>query len=172
MYTFETSYDLKAMTALARGLRKTVRHKKSLRTHIFGWVVVVLALMLSMPLGKESYSIGIREIITWLAVIAIVVVLLWEDVINGYIALRRIMPGLEKSTVTFHETGYRSVTAVGESDFRYDTIQLIAEDKDYFVFIFGPSHAQVYDKRSLSGGSVEAFGMFLSEKTGRSRIQI
>ena len=41
----KTVYDQKALTAMARGLRKTVRRKRSRRSHIVGWVLVVLALL-------------------------------------------------------------------------------------------------------------------------------
>ena len=46
-FVFETSYDQKGLTAMARGLRKTLRKKKSRRSHVFGWAVVVLGLLLS-----------------------------------------------------------------------------------------------------------------------------
>jgi len=39
-FKFETAYDQKALSAMARGLRKTVRLKKSRRSHIIGWVVM------------------------------------------------------------------------------------------------------------------------------------
>lgn len=35
-FTFETTYNQKAMTTMARALRKTVRKKHSRRSHIFG----------------------------------------------------------------------------------------------------------------------------------------
>lgn len=41
---------------------------------------------------------------------------------------------------------------------------MIAETKDYFVFIFSPSHAQVYDKSNLPGGTAEEFSSFIKEK--------
>jgi hypothetical protein len=44
---------------------------------------------------------------------------------------------------------------------------MLAETNDYFIFLFSSSHAQVYDKNSLAGGSVSEFCVFIEEKTGR-----
>ena len=43
--TFETTYNQKAMTTMARALRKTVRKKHSRRSQILGWLITVLALL-------------------------------------------------------------------------------------------------------------------------------
>lgn len=45
-FQFETRYDQKGLTALARALRKTIRKKRSRRSHIFGWCIVALAILL------------------------------------------------------------------------------------------------------------------------------
>ena len=70
-FVFETDYDSKAMTAMARGLRKTVRKKHSRRSHIFGWIVIVLALLLSWP----SDQVTGKDVITWIAA----AILLWRS---------------------------------------------------------------------------------------------
>lgn len=44
---------------------------------------------------------------------------------------------------------------------------LIAETGDYFVFVFSASHAQIYDKKGLCGGSPQQFKDFIEEKTGK-----
>ena len=51
-YTFETNYDFKALTAMARALRKTVRRKKSRRVRIFGGIAVAVGLLLAVPWYK------------------------------------------------------------------------------------------------------------------------
>ena len=48
-YTFETVYDQKAVSAMVRALRKTLRKKRSRRTHVWGWIVVILAFFLAWP---------------------------------------------------------------------------------------------------------------------------
>ena len=47
-FSFETVYDQKAVTAMAHGLRKTIRKKHSRRSHVFGWFVVALTLLLTL----------------------------------------------------------------------------------------------------------------------------
>ena len=165
-FTVQTVYDQKAMTVMARALRKTLRRKHSRRSHIFGWIVVALGLLLSLPLGNEKFSITVSSVITWLTVILVTVVLFKEDSINGYFARKRALPQLMSSTVVFTAEGYHSSTEVGSSDFRYDNIIALAEAGDYFVFLFSKSHAQVYDKNNLSGGTPDEFKSFVSDITG------
>ena len=171
-FTFETDYNQKAMTTMARALRKTIRRKRSRRAHIFGWIVVVLGLLLSLPLGEREFVIGFKPVITWLAVLVILVVLILEDHINGYIARKRILPGTEKATAVFHEDGFHSTTEIGETDWHYDKVGFIAETAEYFVFMFSISHAQVYDKQRLSGGTVEEFRTFIEDKTGKRILPV
>ena len=42
-FKFETAYNQEAITIMAKALRKTVRKKRSKRSHIFGLIVVVFA---------------------------------------------------------------------------------------------------------------------------------
>ena len=41
-----------------------------------------------------------------------------------------------------------------------------------FVFIFSISHAQVYDKSGLTGGTVEEFREFIQRKTEKEIVAI
>lgn len=174
-YTFETTYDQKALSIMAKCLRKTIRKKRSRKSHIFGWVVVLFALFLSFSSGEEGQIITPQAIATWIAVIVMVTALLFEDRINGYFARKRMLSGTEKAYSTFNtETPevFISETAVGKSEFSYDRIFTIAETEHYFVFIFSTSHAQIYNKSTLSGGTVSEFRSFLREKTGKEIISI
>lgn len=166
-FTFETRYDQKAMTAMARGLRKTVRRKRNRRSHIFGWILVLLALLLSFWSSDGGFAVRLelRPIITFIIAIVLFVVLVWEDTINGYVARRRLLPGTEKSQTTFNENEFISSTDIGTSAFQYDKIKMIAETTDYFVFIYSISHAQVYDKKSISGGTLEQFRDLIENTT-------
>jgi len=78
-----------------------------------------------------------------------------------------MLPGLEKASVIFTEDGYRSETEIGSSEFKYSTVMLLAETADYLVFVFSQSHAQVYDKNSITGGTMEEFREFLKKVTGK-----
>ena len=42
-FKFETAYNQEAITIMAKALRKTVRRKRSRRSHIFGVIVVIFA---------------------------------------------------------------------------------------------------------------------------------
>ncbi len=164
---FETAYDKNALTIMAKVLRKTARKKRSRRSRVFGVIVVILAILLALPLGDDPVVFDFKTVVTWLVVAVLVLVLLFEDRINGYIARKRMLPGLHKSNAVFTEECYRSETALGSSQFMYENITALAETNDYFVFLFGKNHAQIYDKKSISGGSVEEFREFISRITGK-----
>ena len=164
-FTFETTYNQKAMNSMARALRKTVRKKHSRRSHIFGWIITVLAVLLVLPIGEREVVFNFRTVITWAVIVIIVATLLFEDWINGYIARKRMLPGTAFALCTFGEDDYVSETKAGKTEWKYENIETIAETKDYFVFLFGKNHAQVYDKNSLQGGSIEEFRTFLVKKT-------
>ena len=164
-FTFETTYNQKAMNTMARALRKTVRKKHSRRSHIFGWIITVLAVLLVLPIGEREVVFNFRTVITWAVIVIIVATLLFEDWINGYIARKRMLPGTAFALCTFGEDDYVSETKAGKTEWKYENIETIAETKNYFVFLFGKNHAQVYDKSSLQGGSIEEFRTFLMKKT-------
>ena len=59
-FTFVTDYNQKAMTTMARVLRKTIRKKRNLRSHIFGWVVIVLGVFLTW----DGLNMDFRRIVS------------------------------------------------------------------------------------------------------------
>ena len=164
-FTFETPYNAKTMAVMAKALRKTVRQKHSRRSRMFGWVITAVALIL---LTSEGFEFHLRAVVTLAVIAAIVIALLFEDQINGYVACRRMMPGMEKAVSVFTQEGFTSVTGVGKTEWNYDKILLVAETKGYFVFVFGHSHAQLYDKSGLNGGTEEEFRAFIEDATGKS----
>ena len=166
-FKFKTAYDQKAVTSMARALRKTVRRKRSRRSRVFSAIVVILALLLVLPLDGEPIEFSFNTVLTWLVVAVLVLVLVFEDWINGYIAKKRMLPGLDHALVTFTGEEYNSETALGTSQFKYDNINALAETDDYFVFLFGKNHAQIYDKRTISGGTIEEFRGFITRITGK-----
>ncbi len=105
-FIFETTYNQKALTAMAKGIRKTARKKRTKRSHIFGWIVIALALFLALADIKDGIEFTPNRIITLLAALVIFIVLLFEDKINGYVARKRLLPGTEKSKVAFTEEGF------------------------------------------------------------------
>ena len=166
-FTFETQYNAKTMALMAKALRKTIRKKRSRRAHIFGWSISILGLLLTVLGG---FSLDFHTIITLIAVLVIVITLLFEDKLNGYIAAKKLLPGTEKAVTVFSQGSFRSTTDIGKSEWNYDKITLVAETSDFLVFIFDSSHAQLYDKRHLQGGTIHDFRRFIETATGK-RIQ-
>ena len=157
---------------MAKGLRKTARKKRTKRSHILGWIVIALALLLTLADIKDGIEFTANRIITLVAALVIFIVLLFEDKINGYVAKKRMLPGTEKAKATFTGEGFLSETEVGKTEWNYDRILMLAETKEYFIFIFSSSHAQVYDKNNLSGGTADEFREFICERTGKAMTAI
>ena len=163
----ETAYNQEAITIMAKAIRKTARKKRSRRSHVFGVIAIILALLLTLPFGDKAFVLDFRTIITWFVAAILLFTLIFEDKINGYVARKRMLPGLTKANVTFNKDGYHSETEVGSSDFKYSAILLLAETKDYFVFVFSQNHAQIYSKKSITGGTIEEFREFITNVTGK-----
>ena len=164
-FTFETKYTAKTMASMAKALRKTIRKKHSRRSHIFGWVAVALGVLLAISNG---FMLDFRTVITTLiAVLVILIALVFEDKINGYVAKKRLLLGTEKAVTVFTDDSFLSTTDVGKTEWNYDKIEIIAETADFFVLIFSASHAQLYDKKHLQGGTADDFRNFIEGKTGK-----
>ena len=166
-FTFETDYNLAATTQMARALRKTVRKKRSRRTRFFAAAVILPGVALVASSFAGGGGLSFRTVVTGLAVLIILLTVLFEDQLNGYFARKRMLAGTEHASSVFAESGFESTTGVGKSEWQYSRIELVAESEDYSVFIFSESHAQVYDKRTLRGGSADEFRKFIEKATGK-----
>jgi len=174
-YTFETLYNQETLSVMAKCLRKTIRKKKSKKSHRFGWIVVIMALLLTFVTGGEEFVIDFRKILTWAAVLAIVLSFLFEDRLNGAIARKRMLKGTEKAISVFNTEDvkvFTSETEIGKSTFSYEKIIHVAETERYFVFVFSENHAQIYDKSNLSGGTAAEFRSFISAVTKKEVIAV
>ena len=117
-FTFDTVYDQKAVTSMARGLRKTIRRKRSRRAHIFGWILIVLTLLLILPRNGEPLVIDGRTVITWATGLFVLIALLFEDKLNAWFARRRMLAGTDRAVSTFTQDSYCSESAAGKTDWR------------------------------------------------------
>ena len=158
LFSFETDYDMNTFISMARALRMTIRKKHSKRSHIFGWGVVVL--------GIAFIFLGDVRVLHITAIAAIALALIFEDRLNAWVAKKRMLKGMEKARSDFYEDRYVSATDIGTTEWHYDKIKALAEDKDYFIFIFSESHTQAYDKRKMSGGTGADFRDFIMQKAG------
>ena len=164
-FRFETDYDLDTLTAMAKGLRRTVRKKRSRRVHVFAAIVVLLCafVLLTGLLSGEPFDV--RDAVTLLAVLTGLVTGLLEDRLNA--AKARLLPGTEHAATVFDEDGYTMTTGVTETRWQYAQILAIAETKRYFILALSKNHAQAVDKEGMQGGSAEEFRAFITEKTGK-----
>ena len=167
-FQFETDYDQETLTAMAKGLRKTLRKKRSRRVHIFAAVVIALGLLVLLAKLLLKQPLGGEDAVTMIAVIAVIFTGIFEDRLNARAAKRRLLPGTEHASAHFEEDGYTVKTSAAESRWQYDKILAIAELERYFVFALSKDHVQAFDKEGISGGSLDDFRAFLAEKTGKS----
>lgn len=159
-----TKYDLPALTAMARGLRKTVRRRRSRITRIFGLLVVALGLFLGLiTLRLDPPEVGWPSVIVSVLLAA---VMLTEDRVNGFFAKNKVLPGTEDVLIRFDPEEYTSYTQVGESKWHYGNIQAIAEGERYLVLALSKRHAQAFDKQGFIQGDIEQLRALLTEKTG------
>lgn len=162
-FTCHTTYDQKALTAMARAVRKTVRAKRSRMIRIWAWVIIgLLAVSIWLSWGN------IWQTVADCVVIAALLLINWkEDAINGYFAKCKALPGTDAADTTFYPDYYLVKTAAAESKWQYDKILALAETGAYLVLVMGKNHALAFEKATLKGGSLPEFRRFLEEQSGQ-----
>lgn len=166
-FRFETRYDQKGLTAMARAMRKTLRRKGSRRSHIFGWCVIALAVLLVAVQLLLDEPWTLRDTLNCVVCVVLLAILFTEDRVNAFFAKKKMLPGTSSARCVFTEESYTSTTEVAATEFHYESVQQVCETADYFVFLFSRQHGQIYDKATLSGGTAEEFRTFITEKTGK-----
>ena len=162
-FVIETAVDQRAVTALARGLRKTLRRRRSRMVRLLGWALAALSLLLSLLLYLAEGDVLWLNLLIGLA---LPVIILCEDRLDGAVGLRQVLPGSRQVTARFTEEDYVHTTPVSESRWRYGQIQAICETEDYFLLLLSRRHGQVYSKAGFTRGDPEAFRAFLAARTG------
>ncbi|MCI9579559.1 MAG: YcxB family protein [Oscillibacter sp.] len=171
-FQFETRYDQKGLTALARALRKTIRKKRSRRSHIFGWCIAALAILLIAARRLLDEPWTLRDTLNCGVGVILIAILFTEDQVNAFFAKKKLLPGTSFAKSVFTEKSYTSTTEAAATEFRYEAVRQVCETADYFVLLFSRQHGQIYDKSSLSGGTAEEFRTFITEKTGKPMAYI
>ena len=144
----QTTIDQKAMTALARMTRKTVRRGRNGPVRLMAWFVVLL----------EAYLLlgGIM-----------LACILGEDWVNGAIGLRRTVPEEREVNAAFQDDRcYVCRSQGGERWWPYSQIRVVVETRDYFALLLDRKHGQVYNKKGFSWGTEEEFRALIQKKTG------
>ena len=162
-FTCHTTYDQKALTVMARAVRKTVRAERSRRVRLYAWIIIGLLLVsLWMSWGNVSQTVPCC------VVIAALLLINWkEDALNGYFAKRKALPGTDFADTTFYPDYYLVKTAAAESKWEYDKILALAETQDYLILVMGMNHAMAIEKAAVEGGSIPEFCRFIEEKSGQ-----
>ena len=162
-FTCHTTYDQKALTAMARVVRKTVRAKRSRMIRVWAWVIIgLLAVSLWLSWGN------IWQTAANCAVIAALLLINWkEDALNAFFAKRKALPGTDCADTTFFPDCFLVKTAAAESKWQYDKILALAETRDHLLLVMGMNHAMALEKAALEGDSVPEFCRFIEEKSGR-----
>lgn len=163
-FTCHTTYNQKALTAMARAVRKTVRAKRSRIIRLYAWIIIAL-LVVSLWLSWGNVWQTVLHSVT---IIALLLVHWKEDAINGYFAKRKALPGTNSADTAFCADHFLVKTAAAESKWQYDKILALAETGAYLVFIMGKNHALAFEKAALVGGSLPEFRRFLEEQSGQN----
>ena len=167
----KTVYDQKALTAMARGLRRTVRKKHNRVSRVIAGIIIALGLVsgiapaLLEPKGSPQ----------WLCLfvsILLLVILCTEDWVNGFFARKKNLPGATEVEAIFEEEGYTTVTQIGTTTWKYEAIRAVAESERYLVFVFSNRHAQIHDKMGITQGTSEELSALIREKTGLPMVKL
>lgn len=163
-YVVHTTVDRRAMTALAKAARKTLRRRRSRLVHTFG--MAVTAAMLALALGRWMAEDGNWWVNLLLAALMLAVTAS-EDAINGIIGLRQVQPGSKEVTAEFTGGQYVHRTETAVSHWQYEKVQAVCETEEYFILLLDSRHGQIYAKKGFTRGAPMAFRDFISRKTGK-----
>ena len=169
-FTFETKYDEKALTALNRSLRKTFRRGRSLRTRILGGILAAAVLYVSF--GSGEFVFNSTMAVVWMIAAVLILMIAFEDKINGKNAVKRLKPGTNKVLTTFSEELYRSRTQWNKSKFAYDGIAHLTETDAYFILLLDANRGQILSKKGLFEGSEEEFRTFMENRMGKTFVRV
>lgn len=157
----KTVYDKKAMTTMAKVVRKTIRAKAARRMRIFSCLLIVSLLLSIYIAWGDPWRITLYAL-----VLVLLLLVNWkEDALNGFFAKRAALPGLEAVLTTFRDDCYEVQLSGAMTQWQYDRILILVETKTYLTFVLGRNHAQIFDKTNLEGGTIEELRRFLEEKT-------
>ena len=163
MIVIQTTLDRKAMTALARITRRTLRRGRNGPVRMLAWFVVVLETFLTWVYirgGQGGWPVNMLLAVIMLACI------LTEDQVNGMVSLRQILPASREVNATFRDSGYVHRAQSGESWWPYHQIRAVVETEDYFVLLLDRSHGHIYDKQGFAWGTPEEFRELIHKRTG------
>ena len=165
------TYDNKAIMAMVKAVRKTMRAKFDGRKKYA--IAAVIAMGLAVLIKDiVTKSIGVATFTAVACSAVLVIYILSEDKIT---ARRSRKNGNEYGfalRVDFGEEFYTSTTEMAQIDWKYSDIVALAKTDSYIVFVLGESQAQAFDMNGLKEGTAEQLIAFLEEKTGKKVQEI
>lgn len=174
MFTVKTTYDLKALTIMARALRKTLRKGHSILTHIVtsAFIAALLFIVVGYFLIGEAGENLLMLAFDVAIIVLLLLIMLMEDTLNGWIAGKQTLPRARDGETTFEADSYTTTTTAVTSTFTYGQILSICETEEYFVFFLSKKHGQIFDKNGFQDGDVRNFRRFIMDKTGKTILLI
>lgn len=164
MFQIEQTYDLASLTVLCRAARKTVRTLARVLRAVC-WCIFAVGTALCVLLVLLG---GMPDL--WMcAVLAFMLALLLnEDRLNAWVALKQLLPGSAHSTTVFADDVYTVTTDTTVTEYRYENITGLCETEKYYLFFLGKKHGQCFDKRGFQQGDPDVFRVWLEERTGKT----
>jgi hypothetical protein len=160
-FTFDLNYDQKAMTAMAKAIRTGLQEEQDKRSKIIGWVFIALTVLILLT----SKTFGWMQIAACILIAGFAAYLIWQDQVNGWLALRKLPEKMRKGRWLFREDGYFSDTEAGESDYSYHNIFLMVESQGYMMLVFHEGTAHIIDMSTIQGGTAAEFRKLLRRQT-------
>ena len=159
--TFKLNYDQKAMTAMARAIRKGLQEEQDRKSKIVGWVFIALTVLILL----FSNSFGWMQIAACVIIAGFACYLIWQDQVNGYLAMKKLAANMRTGTWLFRDDGYFSNTEAGESDYSYESIFMMIESQGYMILVFHEGKAHIIDMSTVQGGTADDFRRLLRRNT-------
>ena len=160
-FTFKMNYDQKAMTTMAKTIRKGLQEEQNKKSMLFGWIFVALTVLILLLSDK----FGWMQIAALVVIIGFAAYLIFQDQVNGYLAMKKLPVGMRTGKWLFREDGYFSDTEAGESDYSYENIFMMVESQGYMMLVFHEGTAHVIELSTIEGGTAEDFRRLLRKKT-------
>ena len=160
-FTFEMNYNQKAMTAMARAIRKGLQEEQDKKSKIIGWGFVALTVLILL----FSEKFGWMQIAASVIIVGFAAYLIWQDQVNGYLAMKKLPEKMRTGKWLFREDGYFSDSEAGESDYSYENIFMMVESCGYMILVFHEGKAQIIDLSTIQGGTAADFRRLLRRQT-------
>ena len=159
--TFKMNYDQKAMTTMAKAIRKGLQEEQNKKSLVIGWIFVALTVLILLLSDK----FGWMQIAALVLIVGFAAYLIFQDQVNGYLAMKKLPAGMRTGKWLFREDGYFSDTEAGESDYSYENIFMMVESQGYMMLVFHEGTAHIIELATIEGGTAEDFRRLLRKKT-------